>query len=131
MSQKYRHPNPSVSLINYHFVWAPRRRKAVLKGDIVRRLVILLNEKAKELNVKILAIKIQPDHVHLLAGCPPTLAPQQIMFRLKGYTARILRKEFQELMRLPSMWTTSYLVSTAGNVSSKTIRKYIEAQSKK
>lgn len=131
MSQKYRHPNPSVSLINYHFIWVPRRRKAVLKGNIVRRLVNLLNEKAKELNVEILAIKIQSDHVHLLAKCPPTLAPQQIMFRLKGYTARILRKEFPELMRLPSMWTTSYFVSTAGNVSSKSIRKYIEAQSKK
>jgi len=53
------------------------------------------------------------------------------MFRLKGYSARILRKEFPELMRLPSMWTTSYYCSTAGNVSSQTIKKYIEAQSKK
>jgi len=29
---------------------------------------------------------------------------------------------------LPALWTNSYFVSTAGNVSSETIRKYIEAQ---
>ncbi|MCI3281300.1 transposase, partial [Synechococcus sp. PCC 6717] len=29
-----------------------------------------------------------------------------------------------------SMWTSSYFVSTAGNVSSETIQRYIEAQGK-
>ncbi|RLB07689.1 MAG: IS200/IS605 family transposase, partial [Deltaproteobacteria bacterium] len=29
-----------------------------------------------------------------------------------------------------SMWTRSYFVSTAGNVSSETIKRYIEAQRK-
>lgn len=131
MSQEYRHSNTSVSLINYHFVWIPRRRRSVLKGTIAKRLKVLLHEKAKEFNIKIIALEIQPDHVHLFINCLPILAPYQIAFRLKGFTARILRKEFPELMRMPSMWTTSYFVSTAGNVSSETIKKYIEAQSKK
>jgi putative transposase len=30
--------------------------------------------------------------------------------------------------RLPALWTHSSYVGTAGNVSSETIRKYIEAQ---
>jgi len=30
--------------------------------------------------------------------------------------------------RLPSLWTHSYYVGTAGEVSAETIRKYIEAQ---
>lgn len=34
------------------------------------------------------------------------------------------------LMKLPSMWTRAYFVSTAGNVASSTIQKYIEAQGK-
>ena len=131
MGQEHRHRNTSVSLINYHFVWIPRRRRPVLKGNIAIRLRELLYERAQSLGLRILALEIQPDHVHLFANCPPTLAPNQIMFRLKGYSARILRKEFPELMRLPSMWTTSYYCSTAGNVSSQTIKKYIEAQSKK
>ena len=131
MRQEYRHNNTSVFLINYHFVWTPRRRRPVLKGAIAARLKELLHLKSKELDIHIISLEIQPDHVHLFVNCPPTLAPFQIMFRLKSFTARILRHEFSELMRLPSMWTTAYFCSTAGNVSSETIKKYIEAQSKK
>ena len=50
------------------------------------------------------------------------------MHKVKGYTARYWRQEFPELMKLPSMWTRSYFCSTAGNVSSSTIEKYIAQQ---
>ncbi len=136
MSQEYRHSNTSVTLINYHFVWIPRRRRPVLKGKIVNRLKQLLYEKSKELDIEIVALEIvaleiMADHVHLFVNCSPILASSQIMFRLKGYTARILRKEFPILMRFPSMWTTSFFCSIAGNVSSKTVQKYIEEQNTK
>jgi putative transposase len=40
-----------------------------------------------------------------------------------------LRKEHPALRsRLPSLWTHSSYIGTAGTVSSETIRKYIEAQ---
>lgn len=130
MDNVYKHNNTSVSLINYHFVWIPRRRRPVLKNQIAKRLKELLLEKAKNLSLEILALEIQSDHVHLFVKTSPLISIPKIMFHLKGYSARILRKEFPELLRLPSMWTRSYFVSTAGNVSSITIRKYIEAQSK-
>ncbi|MCP3776773.1 transposase, partial [Paenibacillus sp. MZ04-78.2] len=41
--------------------------------------------------------------------------------KLKGTTSRCLRQEFKHLKHLPSLWTRSYFVSTAGNVSSETI----------
>jgi putative transposase len=128
MGQDYLHKNTSVSLINYHFVWAPCRRKKILKGKIKKRLLELIKEKTLELNFKILAIEIMPDHVHLFLNCPPTIAPYQIMFRLKGYTSRILRQEFPELLKLPSLWTRSYFVGSAGNVSTSTIKHYIQEQ---
>jgi len=39
-------------------------------------------------------------------------------------------KKFPELRKYTNgkLWTRSYFVSTAGNVSSETIRKYIEEQ---
>ena len=69
-----------------------------------------------------------PDHVHLFISTPPSLAPDQVMFRLKGYTSRILRKEYPQLLKLPSLWTRSYYCGTAGNMSSETIKKYIANQ---
>jgi putative transposase len=128
MAQEYRHSNCSVFLINYHFVWIPKRRKAVLVGAIERDLRRLLEQKAEELDCRIVDLEIMPDHVHLFINCPPTLAPDQVMFRLKGSSSHTLRKRYPELLRLPSLWTRSYFCSTAGNVSNATVERYIAEQ---
>ena len=115
--------------INYHFVWCPKYRRPVLKNNISDRLVELIPQTVGELNGEMLELIVRPDHVHLFASFPPELAPKQIMHRIKGFTSHQLRQEFPELKsKIPSLWTRSYYVGTAGNVSSETIRKYIEAQ---
>ena len=115
--------------INYHFVWCPKFRRPVLAGDIPQRLQALIEGKAAELQGTVLALEIQPDHVHLFVQMPPRWSPAQIAFRLKGYTSHVLRQEFPFLRRrLPSLWSRSYYVGTAGNVSAATIRRSIEAQ---
>jgi putative transposase len=128
MSQDYRHLNTSVSLINFHFVWIPRRRRKVLLGPVAERLSDLLKQLAETIDCSVIALEIMPDHVHLFLNCPPRWAPDQIMFRIKGTSSRILRQEFPHLLKMPSLWTRSYFCSTAGNVSSETVRRYIEAQ---
>ncbi|MGB5714628.1 MAG: IS200/IS605 family transposase [Waterburya sp.] len=130
MIQSYRRTNTTVSLINYHFIWIPRRRRKVLKGAVKTRVTELIYEKANELDCKIVSLAVEPDHVHLFLNCSPHLAPKQIIHRIKGYSSYVLRKEFPHLKKMPSMWTRSYFVSTAGNVSSSTIEKYIAAQGK-
>jgi len=119
----------AVYQIAYHFVWCPKYRRAVLEGPIADRLVALLHDLVPSLDGEIVELVVRPDHVHLFAHFPPALAPAQIAHRLKGATSHALRTEFPALKsRLPSLWTNSYYVGTAGNVSSETIRRYIEAQ---
>lgn len=129
MSPEFRHNNTSVTLINYHFVWCPRRRRPILKGVIVNRVKELIYEVCATIDVKVVALEVMSDHIHAFLNCPPTIAPYQVMHRVKGYTARFIRSEFPELkQKLPSLWTRSYFCSTAGNVSSETIKRYIAAQ---
>ena len=125
--ENYRHKRTSV-ISNYHLVWCLLRRKKVLTGEIANRLEGLLYEKAFELDCEIIALEIMPDHVHLFISTPPKLAPDQVRFRLKGYTSRILRKEYPQLLKLPSLWTRSYYCGTAGNMSSETVKKCIANQ---
>ena len=126
----YQHSRNKVYLMNYHLVWCPKRRKKVLQGDIKNRLEEIIKEVCKEQKVKILAMEVMPDHLHLFVSSHPDLYIHELIRRIKGRSARCLRKEYPELLKLPSMWTHSYFISTAGNVSSDTIRRYIAEQRK-
>jgi putative transposase len=128
MNQDYRHTTTSVSLINYHLIFCPKRRRKVLVNAVKVRLDSILREVLTELDCTVLALEIMPDHLHLFVSAPPTLAPHQIVRRIKGRSSRLLRQEFPHLLRLPSLWTRSYFASTAGNVSSQTIQRYIAEQ---
>jgi len=127
---EYRHSRNQVYLINYHLVWCPKRRKPVLVGGVKMRLEQILREVAKEKGVEILALEVQPDHLHLFISAYPQLPVHKLVKALKGRSSHHLRREFPHLLKLPSLWTNSYFVSTAGNVSNKTIQKYIETQSR-
>ena len=128
---RYEHSRNQVYLLNYHLVWCTKRRKKVLVDGVAQRLQEILAQVAEEKQVKILALEVQPDHLHLFVSCYPQMVVHKLVKAFKGRSSHILRKEFPSLLRLPSLWTNSYFVSTAGNVSSETIRKYIEEQSTK
>lgn len=126
---QYRRTKTTVSLINYHFVFCPRyRRKIFLDSAVEGCFKNLVGEACQDLTIEIVALECDKDHVHLFLNAPPTLSPADIMAKIKGVTSRKLRDEFPYLSHLPSLWTRSYFVSTAGNVSSETIKRYVEEQ---
>ena len=127
---EYQHAKNRVYLINYHLIWCPKRRKKVLTGDIKTRLEQIINEVAKQKEIHILALEVMPDHIHIFVSSHPNILIHNLIKAFKRRSSNLLRKEFPELLKLPSLWTHSYFVSTAGNVSSETIQKYIEAQNK-
>lgn len=50
---------------------------------------------------------------------------------VKGRASNILRKEYPQLKKLPTLWSPSYFVATTGQVSTDVIRKYIQNQTSK
>ncbi|NET66207.1 MAG: IS200/IS605 family transposase [Moorea sp. SIO1G6] len=121
--------NPhSVTLINYHFVWCPKRIKAVLTGKIKMRLQEIIFDLCSEHNWRVIALEIMPDHVDMFLEVDPTFAPSTIIKRVKGRASHYLRKEFPELLKLPTLWSPSYFCSTTGNANTETVKKYIQNQ---
>ena len=126
---RWKTSNTAVYNLSYHIVWCPKYRRPVLVDKIAERLVELLNQKAKELQVEIVEANITSDHVHLFIRTKPIYAPQFVVGQLKGYTSRLLRQEFDSLCsRLPTLWTRSYYVDSVGKLNEYTIRKYIDEQ---
>ena len=129
--EDYRRNPHSVTLLNYHFVWCPKRRKTVLKGDIKLRAPSIIFDLCQENNWRLIALEIRPDPIHLFLESDPSYSPSTIIKRIKGRLSHHWRKEFPELLKLPTLWTPSYFCSTAGNASTETIKKYIENQTNK
>ena len=123
---EYKTHNHVKYLVNYHFVWIPKRRKRVLVGDIATRLRQVFAELTVEKGWDILALEVAPDHIHLFVSVKPTDTPHLVVKAFKGRSSYILRKEFPDLKKLPSLWTNSYFISTASSVCSEVIKKYIE-----
>lgn len=129
MENKYRKTKTTISLINYHFIFCPRYRRKIFDIPKVEdRFEDLVNSICEEMEIEIIAIECDKDHTHMFLNCLPTQSPADIMQKIKGVTSRVLRDEFFQLKKMPSLWTRSYFVSTAGNVCSETIKRYVESQ---
>lgn len=125
---RYRKSAHAVFNLKYHFVCCPKYRRSIFTGKIAERLRELLYEKAKELEIEIESMEIMPDHVHLFFSADTTDSPHRIASQFKGYTSKILREEFPELLKMPSLWSRSYFISSIGHISEETVKRYIENQ---
>jgi putative transposase len=113
----------------YHVVWCPKYRHDVLTGDVAQALAEMIDAICQEQKWPVLAKEIQADHIHLFVTIPPAIAVADAVKILKGTTARKLFVRFPKLKKRlwgGHLWSPSYYVGTAGNVSAETIRKYIE-----
>ncbi len=126
---RYHQHTGGVYHLQYHFVWCPKYRKPVLVGPVETAFRQILDSKARALGIQIEAVEVMPDHVQVFVNAPPTLAPQQIANQFKGVTSRLLRQQFAHLRtRLPSLWSRSYYVGSAGLVTEETVKRYIAEQ---
>ncbi len=96
--------------------------------EVEKRFKEIVYEVCEELEVKVIAIECHKDHTHMFLNSLPKLSPSDIMAKIKGVSSRKLRQEFKHLNRAVSLWTRSFFVSTTGNASSDTIKKYIDEQ---
>ena len=129
MKNEYKRTSTTVSMLNYHFVFCPRyRRKIFLIDGLEDRFKESVLQICEQNQIEVLAMECHVDHVHLFLSSLPKYSPADIMRIVKGNTSRVLLSEFSDVLRSPTVWTCSYFVSTAGNVSSETIRRYVENQ---
>ncbi len=127
-THEYQRDEHRVHLIIYHLIWCPRRRKPVLVGPVAGKCRELIEGKCAEQGWEVLALAIQPDHLHLFVRVWPSDSASEVVKECKGITSFLLRREFPHLLKLPSMWTRAFFASTAGHVSQETIQRYIAAQ---
>ncbi len=121
------HYNHAIGLATFHLVWIPCRRRKVFANNqqLKLRCIEIFQSVAKDNKWVIKALEVASDHVHLLVEYDPHHSISQVVKAFKGRSSRYLRQEFPELMKLPSLWTHSYMFDTTGKVSTQKVLEYI------
>ena len=91
---EYRYGSHTVFQIEYHFVWVTKYRYQVLKGEVAERVRSLIRQICEAFEIRIIRGVVSKDHVNILVSAPPTLAPSEIMRRIKGRTSSYLFEGF-------------------------------------
>ena len=84
---EYRYGSHTVFNLEYHFVWVTKYRYKVLTGEVALRARELVRQTCEAFEMQIIKGVVSPDHVHIFVSAPPTMAPSEIMRRIKGRTS--------------------------------------------
>ena len=124
------HGRGYVYSIQYHIVWCIKYRHKVITEQIENKLIEILNKIADDNGFQILECNADKDHIHLLVNCSPHHYIPDMIKALKGVSARILMKEFDEELKKKlwggHLWNPSYFVATVSGNTEEQIRKYIQ-----
>jgi putative transposase len=100
-----------VTDLKYHVIWVTKYRYKILRGDIAERARDLIRQICVAREVTIIRGAVSPDHVHMLVGAPPQLAPSKLVQFIKGRSSRLLQREFPALRKRywgQHLWARGY-----------------------
>lgn len=126
---EYRYGSHTVYNIEYHFVWVTKYRYKVLEGDIALRVKELVRQTCEAFEIRIISGVVSKDHVHVFVSAPPSMAPSEIMRRIKGRTSSKLFEEFPHIKKRywgRHFWGRGYFCATSGQVTDEMILSYLE-----
>ena len=105
--QDLRHDMHTVSLLTDHLVFSPKYRGKVLEGEVAEAAEEIIRETCKELDIEIIDMAMNVDHVHLfiknpfrksvygkMLRSPPKYSVSWIAKRIKGRSSKLLRDQF-------------------------------------
>lgn len=126
---EYKSNNNIIYSCKYHIIWCPKYRRKVLINNVEKRLKEIINEVAIELNVEIIEMETDRDHIHILADIDPQFGVMNFVKKCKGRSSLVLRNEFHHLKtKLPTLWNNSTFITTVGGAPLKIIKQYVASQ---
>lgn len=131
-NRNYKSLNHSKFIITYHIIFVCKYRKKLLtryREDIKQ----ILFDISKKYDFIIEEMEVDKDHIHIMVESVPKVSPLQIVRVLKQQSTiqiwRIYKKELGKYYwKENTFWTDGYFCSTIGEVSSKTLKHYIQNQ---
>ncbi len=119
----------TVSLLTDHLVFSPKYRGKVLEGEVAEAAEEIIRETCRELDIEVMDMAVNLDHVHLFIKYPPKYSVSWIAKRIKGRSSKLLRDKFPHLREWSPehLWAPSCYHGSVGQ-GWEVVEKYITGQ---
>ncbi|WP_318766541.1 IS200/IS605 family transposase [Lactiplantibacillus carotarum] len=118
---------------HYHLIWVTKYRHPTFNTkNLIAEMKAILQQIATDNEIIIEKMEVMPEHVHVLISFPPSKAPSSAIKALKGRSAFIFLQKHPEIRGSQywggHLWSSSYYMSTLGNMSKDVVEQYIKNQ---
>ena len=121
----------SVSKLVVHLIFTTKYRRKLLDGTMIEQMRGAFLSAAEKLEIDILEMDGEADHVHLLVAYPPKLAVSVLVNNLKSISSRqirILNTHLRKQSNSGLLWSRSYFACSAGGATIETLKAYVASQ---
>lgn len=136
MDTKYRSKGHCKFLLRYHLILVCKYRLKLMSASNISSDIKKLSEQiAKKHNVDIWYLESDKDHIHYMIEVEPNTNLANFVKTLKSYTTYHIWKKYTNYLR-KCFWkertfrSDGYFITSIGEVSSATLKEYIENQEK-
>ena len=120
--------------IHYHIVFPVKYRRALLDEEVTEIVQQTAEGIAERYAIEMEAIGCDKDHIHLLCGAHPKVAPSKIVQIFKSITVREIfsrKPSIKKELWGGEFWTDGYYVATVGERGNwDTVEQYVQKQGK-
>lgn len=133
MSQ-WKSKNRKKFLLQYHLILVCKyRKKLFLSKEISEDIKFLSYKICNKHNIKIKYMETDKDHIHYMIEIAPNISISKVVNLIKSYTTYHIWNKHQKYLlkhfwKEKTFYTDGYFVSSIGNVSEVTLKKYIDNQ---
>lgn len=121
----------SVSKLVIHLIFTTKYRRELLDGTMIMQIRDAFLSAAEKLEIEILEMDGEGDHVHLLVAYPQKLAISVLVNNLKSISSRrvrILNTHLRKQSNHGILWSRSYFACSTGGATTETLKAYIALQ---
>lgn len=128
----YRRRAHNVGISMWHLQWCTKYRyKMFRQGKLRLFCETAIKECCFRSKIEIIALNVQPDHVHVVAILPRGMSDAKALQLLKGFTSFLLFRlvpNFRKRYSKGRLWSPSSFSATVGYAELETVVDYVKNQ---
>ncbi|HFQ6995287.1 TPA: IS200/IS605 family transposase [Klebsiella pneumoniae] len=117
---------------NVHLVFVTKYRRDVFTVEMLESTRAVMMETCLQMDCELMEFGGEDDHINMMISVHPKVAVSNLVGKLKGKSAFMLRRDHWEQVKGKlwgnHFWSPSYCVVSCGGASLEVVKAYIDQQ---